>query len=180
MANMSLDKQQLIFSGTASKKGRHISVTPSNSPLAHLAYGRIRLDAEEPRAAFETGDRETALICMQGSCRLTVNGEPYAIDTHDGAYIPRGSNVEVTTTAEVDLVECSADVTGDYPLQIVRYADVKEDPALKFTAGGASTTRDLNIIIGKNVNAGRLLAGFTRSQPGNWTSWPPHEHTKLL
>ncbi len=39
MATMSLDKQQLIFSGTASKKGRHISVTPSNSPLAHLAYG---------------------------------------------------------------------------------------------------------------------------------------------
>jgi 5-deoxy-glucuronate isomerase len=30
------------------------------------------------------------------------------------------------------------------------------------------------------VRAGRILAGFTRSRPGNWTSWPPHEHTKLL
>jgi len=180
MASTSLDTKQLIFSGTASKKGRHISVTPSNSSLSHLAYGRIRLDAELPRATFETGGRETAFICMKGACRLTVNGEAYEIGTHDGAYVPRGSNVEVTTTTEVDLVECSADVDGDYPLQIVRYADVKQDPALKFTAGADATTRDLNIIIGKNVNAGRLLAGFTRSKPGNWTSWPPHEHTKLL
>ncbi|HEX5099201.1 MAG TPA: 5-deoxy-glucuronate isomerase [Polyangiaceae bacterium] len=180
MATQRLDSKQLIFSGTASQKGRHISVTPENSTLAHLAYGRIRLDAEVPRVAFETGERETAFICMKGACRLTVNGEPYELGTYDGAYVPRGTSVEVMTTGEVDLVECSADVTGDYPLQIVRYADVKADAALKFTAGGDATTRDLNIIIGKNVTAGRLLAGFTRSKPGNWTSWPPHEHTKLL
>ena len=180
MDSAQLAQKQLIFSGTASKKGRHVAVTPSNSSLEHLAYGRIRLDAEVPRATFETGGRETALLCMKGACRLTVNGAAHDIDTYDGVYIPRGATVEVTTTSEVDLVECSADVTGDYPFQIVRYADVKQDPALKFTAGGDATTRDLNIIIGKNVQAGRLLAGFTRSRPGNWTSWPPHEHTDLL
>src|SRR6188768_4094506 len=180
MDSAKLAQKQLIFSGTASKKGRHVSVTPSNSSLEHLAYGRIRLDAEVPRATFETGGRETALICMKGACRLTVNGTAHDINTYDGVYVPRGANVEVTTTSEVDLVECSADVTGDYPFQIVRYAEVKQDPALKFTAGGDATSRDLNIIIGKNVEAGRLLAGFTRSVPGNWTSWPPHEHTKML
>jgi 5-deoxy-glucuronate isomerase len=30
------------------------------------------------------------------------------------------------------------------------------------------------------VEAGRLVAGFTYSDPGNWTSWPPHEHAKML
>ncbi len=177
---VSLDPKQLIFSGTASKRGRFVSVTPKNSSLAHLAYGRIRLGADVPRVAFETGERETAFIVMQGACEVRVNGERYELGTHDGMYIPRGSKVEVSSSGELDIVECSADVTGDYPLQIVRYADVKQDPALKFTAGGSATTRDLNIIIGKNVQAGRLLAGFTRSAPGNWTSWPPHEHTKLL
>ena len=39
--------------------------------------------------------------------------------------------------------------------------------------------RELNILIGKNVEAGRLMAGVTFSQPGNWTSWPPHEHAVL-
>ncbi|HEY3494890.1 MAG TPA: 5-deoxy-glucuronate isomerase [Polyangiaceae bacterium] len=181
MASMNtLDPKQLIFKGTASARGRSVSVTPKNSPLDHLCYGRIRLDSEVPRAAFATEGRETALLCMKGACTLKVNAEVIELDTYDAIYIPRGSSVEVTTKSEVDLVECSAEVTGDYPLQIIRYSSVKQDPALKFTAGGAATTRDLNIIIGKNVAAGRLLAGFTRSQPGNWTSWPPHEHTQLL
>ena len=178
--NTSLDPRELVFSGTASHKGRHVSVSPKNSSLAHLCYGRIRLEAGTPRAAFETGDKETALLCMRGACRVIVDGEAYEIGLHDAIYIPRGRAVEVTTAAEVDLVECAADVTGDYPLQVIRYADVVKDPSLKFTAGGASTSRDLNIIIGANVKAGRILAGFTRSQPGNWTSWPPHEHGEML
>jgi 5-deoxy-glucuronate isomerase len=176
----SLSSQQLIFSGTASRKGRHISVTPENSSLAHLRYGRIRLDAEVPRAAFETSERETALLSMRGECRVAVDGAVHELGLHDAIYIPRGRMVEVTTGTEVDLVECAADVTGDYPLQVIRYADVVKNPALKFRAGGPATSRDLNIIIGDNVRAGRILAGFTRSVPGNWTSWPPHEHTALL
>jgi 5-deoxy-glucuronate isomerase len=182
MNNVTLDPQKLIFSGTASRLGRFISVTPENSAMAHLAYGRVRLDSSLSRVAFENGGRETAFICMKGACRISVGGTAYDLDTYDGIYVPRGSALEISTPTEVDLVECSADVEGDYPLQVVRYADVKQDPALKFTAGGAatSTSRDLNIIIGKNVKAGRVVAGFTRSQPGHWTSWPPHEHTKLL
>jgi 5-deoxy-glucuronate isomerase len=175
-----LDPKRLIFSGTASKTGRSRAVSPENSDLNHLHYGRIRLDGETSSVAFDTGSHETALLCMGGACEVTVNGKLYPIDTYDAIYVPRDSSVKVTTTKEVDLVECSAAVEGKYPLQIVRYADVKQDPALHFRAGGDSTSRDLNIIIGKNVEAGRLLAGFTRSVPGNWTSWPPHEHTKML
>jgi 5-deoxy-glucuronate isomerase len=182
-----LDPRTLIFSGTASQAGRFISVSPQNSSLEHLAYGRIRLDARTPRAAFATGERETALLCMRGGCTVAVAGQDHALGLHDAIYLPRGSDVEVSvrrdgdgdSDGEVDLVECSAEVAGDYPLQVVRYADVARDPALKFRAGGTATSRDLNILIGNNVRAGRLMAGFTRSLPGNWTSWPPHEHTKL-
>jgi 5-deoxy-glucuronate isomerase len=180
MNDVSHDSQKLIFSGTAARLGRVISVTPENSRMEHLAYGRIRLDSSVPRASFDTAGRETALLCMKGAGRVSVDGTAYDLDTYDAIYVPRGSSVEVSTSTELDLVECSADVEGQYPLQVIRYSQVKQDSALKFTAGGAATTRDLNIIIGKNVQAGRILCGFTRSQPGNWTSWPPHEHTKLL
>jgi 5-deoxy-glucuronate isomerase len=145
-----------------------------------LNYGRIRLDAEQSSVRFSSERRETALMCMAGSCRVTVNGASYELDTYDAIYVPPRAEIEVKSDGEVDLVECSAEVEGDYPLQVVRYKEVKDDPTLKFRAGGAATTRDLNIIIGENVRAGRILAGFTRSLPGNWTSWPPHEHSELL
>jgi 5-deoxy-glucuronate isomerase len=180
MASQNLDPNALIFSGTASHRGRLVSVSPENSSLAHLHYGRVRLDSELKSAEFSTAGREIALMCMRGRCSVEVDGTAHALDTYDAIYVPRGSAVKVTTDSEVDLVECGADVDGDYPLQVVRYADVQRDPAMKFRAGGETTSRDLNIIIGQNVNAGRILAGFTRSLPGNWTSWPPHEHGELL
>src|SRR5580658_2848364 len=40
--------------------------------------------------------------------------------------------------------------------------------------------REINILLGSNIHAGRLVAGVTRSLPGNWTSWPPHEHAAML
>jgi len=180
MTQTVLDPRKLIFPRTASHRGRVVSVSPQNSDLAYLHYGRILLDATAPRATFETGRRETALLCMGGKCRVKVDGGAHDIDLHDAIYIPPGAAVEVTTDTEVDLVECSAEVSGSYPLQVVRYADVVKNPAQKFKAGGPSTSRDLNIVIGDNVKAGRLLLGFTRSVPGNWTSWPPHEHTSTL
>ena len=175
-----LNDKQLIFSGTASHKGRQTSVFPGNSQLRHLHYGRILLDHSVPHVSFETGDRETALLSMRGGCSIKVDGARHVLGQYDAIYVPRGSAVEITTDSEVDLVECAADVAGDYPLQLVPYDKVKQNPAQKFTAGGPSTSRDLNIVIGDNVQAGRILMGFTKSQPGNWTSWPPHEHTEML
>lgn len=175
-----LNDKQLIFSGTTAHKGRKTSVSPGNSELQHLNYGRVLLDGGTPSVSFETGKRETALLCMRGGCTVTVDGAPHVIAQYDAIYVPRGSAITVSTDAEVDLVECAAEVDGDYPLQVVPYTAVKANPAQKFTAGGPSTSRDLNIVIGDNVKAGRILMGFTKSQPGNWTSWPPHEHTELL
>jgi 5-deoxy-glucuronate isomerase len=190
-----LDPQKLFFRDTASRPGRHLAVSPANSDLQHLSYARIRLQARHAdgalhRVSFETGARETGLLCMQGRCRLRVaptetdaretTSREIELGLHDAVYLPRGSSVEVSTETEVDLVECAAEVTGDYPLQVIRYADVAKTPSLKFSAGGETSRRDLNIVIGSNVQAGRIVAGFTRSAPGNWTSWPPHEHTAIL
>src|SRR5215467_13340676 len=104
MSAASLDPKKLIFPDTASRRGRTISVSPANSSLAHLHYGRIRLDAEAPRVSFETGKRETALLCMRGECMVRVGSEEIALDLHDALYVPRGTSLEVITATDVDLV----------------------------------------------------------------------------
>jgi 5-deoxy-glucuronate isomerase len=173
-------KDQYIYRGTNAHKGRTTAITPQNSSMKHLAYGRIILDAEVPTAEVETADHEIGLICMSGNCAINVNGETNAIDQYDSIYIPRDASVKVTTDSSVDLVECSAEVDNQYPLQIVRYSDVKDNTSLSFETGGDANRRRVNITLGKNIEAGRILAGFTTSQPGNWTSFPPHEHAEML
>src|SRR5215467_15510798 len=95
-------------------------------------------------------------------------------------YIPRGSKIEIATSSRVDFAEFSAKVEGQYSLQYVPYDEVVENPKLRFKTGGAGSSRQVNICLGQNVEAGRILAGFTVSEAGNWTSWPPHEHARML
>jgi 5-deoxy-glucuronate isomerase len=169
-----------VFRATNRHKGRKKFITPENSTMKHLCYARIILDSSVPTVEFSNGVQETALICLSGTVEASAAGKRFTLSERDSVYVPRGSSITLETKSAADIAEFSADVDGDYPLQIVRYADIKDDKSLHFVAGGAATTRDLNILIGKNVQAGRLVAGLTISEPGNWTSWPPHEHAAML
>ena len=155
-------------------------VTPENSAMKHLRYGRIILDSQSPRASFETGNCETGLICLSGHATVTVEQRAFELSHFDSIYIPRNSTVAIATETSADLAECSADVEGTYPVQVVSYTDVEKNGSLKFTTGGSSNKRTVNVLLGKNIEAGRILAGVTTSEPGNWTSWPPHEHASML
>jgi 5-deoxy-glucuronate isomerase len=174
-----LARDQVVFRRTNAKKGRHISVTPANSATRHLSYGRIRLDAEVPEVAFDAGAEEVGLVCFQGAATVTVDGQAFNLGRYDAMYIPRDSRIAVMTSSAVDLAELRAPVEHRYPLRHVPYAEVLADPGLHFRAGGPASSRTLNMLLAKNIEAGRLMAGVTWSEPGHWTSWPPHEHADL-
>lgn len=172
--------EKMVFRKTNSRKGRHIAVPPENSTMKHLSYGRIVLDSSNPSVSFTNGNHETGLICLAGNVRVKTGGQEADLAQYDAIYIPRDSSIELATSTQADIAEFSADVERKYPLQVVRYADVSKDPGLRFRTGGPGSSRDLSMLLAKNIQAGRLVAGFTTSEPGNWTSWPPHEHAKML
>jgi 5-deoxy-glucuronate isomerase len=172
--------EKMVFRKTNTRTGRHLAVTPANSAMRHLSYGRIILNASEAQVAYSNGREETGLICLSGGGAVKVGEREFNLGQFDAIYIPRDSAVEVSTNTSLDLAEFSADVEGKYPSKVVRYAEVTKDPGMKFIAGGSGSRRELTVLIGNNVEAGRLLAGFTLSEAGNWTSWPPHEHAQTL
>jgi 5-deoxy-glucuronate isomerase len=181
MASERLSAASCVVRNTAAHKGRTQAVAPGQAPTRFLHYGRIRLDANDAAVSFATGDKETGLICLSGGATIDVDGASHAVGRHDALYAPRDSKVTVIPGARgVDLVEVAAPVTRRHPVQLVRMADVRQDPTLHVQAGGDTARRELNVVIGKNVQAGRIMAGITFSQPGNWTSWPPHEHAAML
>jgi len=38
--------------------GRHVAVTPANSSMRHLSYGRIILNSSKPQVSFSNGEQE--------------------------------------------------------------------------------------------------------------------------
>jgi 5-deoxy-glucuronate isomerase len=172
--------ERLIFRKTNAQLGRHVSISPGNSSMRHLAYGRILLNASKSSESFSTGNREMGLICLSGQASVAVDHKDIEVGQYDSIYIPRDSAISITTETSVDIAEFSADVDNLYPLQVVRFAELAKDPGLKFSTGGPGYTRHLNMLLAKNIEAGRLVVGFTQADPGNWTSWPPHEHASML
>ena len=162
-------------------KGRRNAVAPGPTAARYLHYGRITLDGTDAAETFNSEDHEIGLICLRGSATVTTEAESYKLEQYDAVYVPRDSNIEVLPGKDgCDLAEVSAPVEKRYPVKFVSYKEVRQNPRLHLIAGKPPAERDLNVLIGANVEAGRIMAGVTFSTPGNWTSWPPHEHSKLL
>ena len=175
-----IDRATCFVKGTHRQKGRTNHVAPGPTASRNLFYGRIRIERGDQPITFGNGGHETGLICLNGSGEVTTGGETFAMSRYDALYVPRDSQIDATSEGDLDLAEISAPVEKQYPLQFVAFNEVRKDSALHFTAGKPPTERDLNILLGKNVEAGRIMAGVTFSSDGNWTSFPPHEHHDML
>jgi len=180
MDALSIRADRCVVRNTAGSPGRTRSIEPGRTATRHLHYGRIRLAAGAAPIAVAPADLETGLVCLAGSADVSVQGRTLRMTPYDALYIPRDAPFTVATARDgCDLAEISAPVERSYPLQFVAYADVQRDPGLHFVTGSPGSRRNLNILLGKNIQAGRIMAGVTFSEPGNWTSWPPHEHAAL-
>lgn len=181
-AQINITPETCFVPATHKGKGRRSAVTPGHTPLRFLHYGRITLTADDAPVTFPNNDHETGLVCLNGKAQVSTAGQDFVLTQYDSLYVPRDSEIQVQASggAGCDLAEISAPVAQSYPLQFVAFSEIRKNPKLHLTAGKPPAERDLNILLGANVEAGRILAGVTFSTPGNWTSWPPHEHGRML
>jgi 5-deoxy-glucuronate isomerase len=169
-----------LITGTANERGRRIFVQPSDGSMKLVSYGRVRLDKSDSKICFSNDGQETGLICLRGTCVVSVDGDSFTMKRNDALYVPKGLLMSIRTEQTVDLLECSSPVDGLYPLQFVAAENVEGDEKLHFVVGTDGARREISNLLGSNIQAGRLIVGITRSLPGNWTSWPPDEHAAML
>jgi len=181
LAQNPITPETCFVPATHKGKGRRTAVAPGSTAARYLHYGRITLSADDSPEKFNSNDHEIGLICLNGTAAVKVGDESFQLEQYDAVYASRDSEIEVTAgPSGCDLAEVSAPVEKQYPVKFVSYKEVRQNPKLHLIAGKPPAERDLNVLIGANVEAGRIMAGVTFSTPGNWTSWPPHEHSKLL
>ena len=172
-----MNHQDWLFRNTASQKGRVISITPENSAFKFLSCGRIILDSDQSTTTGMNEGAETTLLCLHGSGTVIVGGKEYEMSRFDGLYISRGMEFEVMTDGSFDLAEASCPTEKDHPVRYVNFnSEVKGSASLTLHVGNEPYYRDIHKVIAENVAGSRILMGVTMSKPGNWTSWPPHEH----
>ncbi|MGE5587766.1 MAG: 5-deoxy-glucuronate isomerase [Clostridia bacterium] len=171
-------REAYIVRNTAAGKGRYQVATPSDSCLRVLSYGRIILTKDDGEVRVSTDGKEYGLVCASGAGTVEAGRKTFAVRRHDSVYIPSNSEFVVKTETAIDLVECSADSDLKSDPVLVRIEDVKKDPKLHRVVGEQPQRREFHALIGPQVNASRVFIGLTRGAAGNWTSWPPHDHTR--
>jgi 5-deoxy-glucuronate isomerase len=168
-----------LFRGTHRVEGRKRIIHQYNTGLEFLRYGRVVFGDKGGSSDVDSQDEEIGFVCLKGSGNIKVEGKTFPLGKYDALYVPRESHCRITSQGAFDLAEVAAPSSKKYPVQIVRFGEIKKDPDLAKQAGFEPYARSLNTVIGeKNVQAARLLAGVTFSKDGNWTSWPPHDHSK--
>lgn len=153
-------------------------LTPADSEFVAISYARIILDETIRSAEGMNIGQETTLLCLHGEGEAIVGDQRFKLSRFDGLYVAPGAKFTIVTETSIDVVEGAAPTAKWHPTQYVNFeTDVKNSESLTLHIGAEPYYRDIHKVIAENVEGSRILMGVTMSKPGNWTSWPPHEHT---
>jgi len=180
MAPLGLDIPPQVFRGTQKHEGWKDFFSPETGAMRYLGYSRMVFSDSAKSHTFSTGGNEWVAFCVQPGATVSAGGKEFVLQKHDMLYVPRTCEVSMTGDAGADLVWVSSTADSDSEPQLVRFDEIKDNPDYLFEVGTEElgTRRRIYNMLGHNVKASRLLAGFTTGKPSAWTSWPPHEHAE--
>lgn len=148
--------------------------------LKKLEFGIIELDAGET-VAFDTADKETAFIILEGHCNVSFDdvkwenvGNRASVFENRHAesfYMPRDQKLTIEGVDHVKIAVCATPLTEKTQPQLL-----KEDHVVLKLLGRVPFQRETSFIIDGNSNAKVLTIGEAYCTEGNWAGFPPHKH----
>ncbi|KYH42757.1 MAG: myo-inositol catabolism protein [Candidatus Bathyarchaeota archaeon B63] len=173
-----------IFKNIELREGYTSIVSPENSELRYIEFGRIYLPEREGEYEGKTGGREAVLTIFGGRCSIQVRTPTrkavyksigWRRDVFSGkptmVYLPPGSEYTVKAESAVEIGVSMAPSGSASPPVLVKPEEASEN-----IVGAWNWRRRVYTSVGENVEAERLLVGETFNPPGNWSSYPPHKH----
>ena len=148
--------------------------------LKKLEFGIISLDSGES-ADYNTEDKETAFIILEGHCDVCYDGGKFenvgnrkTVFENRRAecfYMPRDMKLTVKALDALKIAVCATPITEKTEPQLLR----EERVPLKLL-GRVPFQRETSFIIDGTTNAKILTVGEAYTTEGNWAGFPPHKH----
>ena len=148
--------------------------------LKKLEFGIIELDKGES-LTFETQDKETAFIMLEGHCSVAFGdtlwesvGNRMSVFENRRAesfYMPRDFACTITAQDHIKIAVCGTPVSEKTEPQLLR-----EDHVTLKLLGEVPYQRETSFIIDGSTNAKVLTIGEAYCTEGNWAGFPPHKH----
>lgn len=154
-------------------------VTPSSAGWGYSGLKVLEL-APGQSAEFSTGDAETLVLPLNGSCTVECGGERFDLvgrpdvfsRVTDFAYVPRDAAATVTSAGGGRFALPSARCERRLPFRYGKAGDVP----VELRGAGQSSRQVNNFCTPQAFEADRLIACEVLTPESNWSSYPPHKH----
>jgi 5-deoxy-glucuronate isomerase len=150
-------------------------VTPESAGWRYVGF-----EVVNPPHSGNTGERELCLVVVQGTCSVSsehgvwpdLGGResPFA-GRPDAAYLPPGTEFELSGNAEVAL--CTAPAQSGAEARPLPGSEIEVE-----TRGFGAQERTVTPILMGDREADSLLVCEVLTPPGHWSSYPPHKHDR--
>lgn len=161
---------------SAAGPGTALEVTPASAGWTSLHFSVLVLDAQAH--VFQTGDREVAIVPLEGVIDASVEGEDYVLrrasvfaEMAHVLYVPPGHSVRLQAQGPAEVAVGGAPAEGRYPVRLITPGEMRSE-----VRGGGAATRQVNHILAHPLPAERLILYEVYVPRGGWSGWPPHCH----
>src|SRR4051794_3644696 len=156
-----------------------VDVTPQSAGWGHSGLRVLEL-APGGRHEWQTGDAETVVLPLAGSCDVEADGHTARLagranvfaGPSDLAYVPIGSTATVRSAAGGRFAFATARATRRLPFRYLAAAEGR----VELRGGGACPRQVNNFGVRGVLDADGLIACGVLTRGGNWSSSPPHKH----
>ncbi len=168
--------------GSLAADGWSVVLAPEAAGWRYCGLREGRLAPGEV-LGFDTGEDEIALLPLEGSFEVTIDGEPYRLEGRpsvwagptDFIYAPPATGIEVRSAAGGRFAVATARAERRHPVRHVPAAEVTVE-----LRGAGSCSREVrNFASADRFEADRLIAVEVLTPGGNWGSYPPHKHDEV-
>ena len=159
--------------------GFHAVVSPSNSVCKTTWAFRLNLaKGKEYRLSEEKLELNGAVI--SGKAMLQFDGQEYLLSERDSFYLPAKKLINIVAQSDLIIYFGGAPYEGRGQFFIRKYDLSLPLGNIHQIHGKKPYSREVFMTIAQEDKGSRLICGITEGEPGAWTSWPPHQHSKDL
>lgn len=159
--------------------GFHTVVSPENSDCKTTWGFRLNLE-QGSRYEFIDNQLELNGVVISGSADIDFNEKKYSLSARDSFYLPAGKKLIIQAKKALIMYLGGApfENKGEF---FVRKYDLTLPPGnIHQIHGKPPYRREVFMTLAQEDAGSRLICGITEGEPGQWTSWPPHQHSKDL
>ncbi|WP_342359013.1 5-deoxy-glucuronate isomerase [Terrarubrum flagellatum] len=171
----------LVKPSAPDAQGRIHAITPESAGWSYVGFA-VHLMKPRQTLSFSAGESELCFVLVAGVAKMSVDGKDFGqlgqrMSPFDGPpwalYAPKGSNIVIEATSDVELAVCSSPGGGDFKPRVIA-----PTPEAQLTRGTGTNTRYPYNILPEDEPAHSLLVVEVITPGGNWSSYPPHKHDR--